>query len=93
MYRRGTGDSLLLVSVYVDDLVITGADTEEIDYFKQQMTKLFRMSDLGKLSFYLGTEVHQEDDRITLCQAAYARRLLERAGLADCNPCSTPMEG
>ena len=93
MYRRGTGDSLLLVSVYVDDLVITGADTEEIDYFKQQMTKLFRMSDLGKLSFYLGTEVHQEDDRIMLCQAAYARRLLERAGLADCNPCSTPMEG
>ena len=57
VYRRSTGDTLLLVRVYVDDLVITGANMEEIDHFKQQMTNLFRMSDLGKLSFYLGIEV------------------------------------
>jgi transposase InsO family protein len=92
VYRRGTGDSLLLVGVYVDDLVITGQDTKEIDHFKQQMTKLFSMSDLGKLSFYLGIEVAQERDRIMLCQAAYAKRLLERTGMTDCNPCTTPME-
>ena len=92
VYRRGTGDALLLVGVYVDDLVITGVDTTEIDLFKQQMTKMFRMSDLGKLCFYLGIQVQQERDRITLCQTAYATRLLERAGLKDCNPCSTPME-
>jgi hypothetical protein len=92
VYRRGTCDSLLLVGVYVDDLVITGMDTKEISLFKKQMTELFSMSDLGKLSFYLGIEVTQERDRITLCQAAYAKKLLERTGLTDCNPCTTPME-
>jgi hypothetical protein len=56
------------------------------------MTKTFRMSDLGKLTYYLGIEVRQERDRITLCQTAYAKWLLERAGLSDCNPCATPME-
>jgi hypothetical protein len=92
VYRRGTGNTLLLMGVYVDDLIVTGVDTAEIDRFKQQMTKTFRMSDLGKLTYYLGIEVRQEHDRITLCQAAYAKRLLERAGLTDCNPCATPME-
>jgi hypothetical protein len=32
-----------------------------MDRFKAEMTKLFRMSDLGRLSFYLGMEVQQRD--------------------------------
>ena len=66
MYQRGTGGSLLIVGVYVDVLIITGAAASEIDAFKQQMTRLFRMSDLGRLSYYLGIEVSQERDQIVL---------------------------
>ena len=44
------------------------------------------MSDLGPLSFYLGIEVHQDDFGITLRQTAYAKRVVELAGLTDCNP-------
>ena len=54
---RGSTDSFLLVGVYVDDLVITGTDKKDIAVFKDQMKKLFRMSDLGLLSYYLGIEV------------------------------------
>jgi hypothetical protein len=50
------------------------------------------MSDLGLLSFYLGIEVHQGDSEITLRQIAYAKRVVELAGLTDCNPALTPME-
>jgi hypothetical protein len=91
-YRRGNTDSYLLVGVYVDDLVITGSKTGEIVEFKAQMKKMFKMSDLGLLSYYLGIEVQQRQGEITLSQAAYAGKVLERAGLGDCNPCSTPME-
>jgi hypothetical protein len=56
------------------------------------MSAKSNMSDLGPLSFYLGIEVHQKDDRITLSQAAYGARIVERAGLTRCNPCATPME-
>jgi len=35
VYRRGSGRSLLLVGVYVDDLIICGPDTSEIAKFKQ----------------------------------------------------------
>ena len=43
------------------------------------------MSDLGPLSFYLEIEVHQDDSGITLRQTAYAKRVVELAGLTDCN--------
>lgn len=57
MYKRKTGDDLLLVGVYVDDLIVTGSKDTDIEEFKAQMGKLFSMSDLGLLSYYLGIEV------------------------------------
>jgi hypothetical protein len=36
--------------------------------------------------------VHQGDFGITLRQTAYAKRVVELAGLTDCNPALTPME-
>jgi histone deacetylase 1/2 len=40
----------------------------------------------------MGIEVHQDDSGITLRQTAYAKRVVELAGLTDCNPALTPME-
>lgn len=69
MYRRGSARSVLLVGVYVNDLIITGADAGEVEKFKAAMKQRFDMSDLGLLSFYLGKEVHQDAGSITLRQA------------------------
>ena len=52
--------------MYVDDLIVTGAAQRDIDDFKAVMKKLFRMSDLGLLTYYLGIEVDQQRDAITL---------------------------
>jgi hypothetical protein len=56
VYRRGSGRNVLLVSVYVDDLIITGAEEHKVEVFKVQMKKAFDMSDLSLLCFYLGVE-------------------------------------
>ena len=76
----------------MDDLIITGTDVASIVKFKAQMQKLFKMSDLGLLSYYLGIEVSQADGEITLCQRSYAAKIIEAAGLSSCNSCHTPME-
>ena len=47
------------MGVYVDDLIITGSHPLEIAKFKAGMMKVFKMSDLGLLSYYLGIEVAQ----------------------------------
>jgi hypothetical protein len=46
----------LVVGVYVDDVIITGSSKQGILSFKE-MTKMFKMSDLGMLHYYLGIEV------------------------------------
>jgi hypothetical protein len=73
-------------------LVITDTKDAEVAAFKEEMKANFQMSDLGLLSFYLGIKVHQGDSRIMLRQTAYAKRVVELAGLTDCNPALTPME-
>ena len=50
------------------------------------------MSDLGALSYYLGIEVRQGKEELTLGQSAYPSKLLERSGMAECMRCMTPME-
>ncbi|XP_066361220.1 uncharacterized mitochondrial protein AtMg00810-like [Miscanthus floridulus] len=92
MYTRGKGEGRLIVGVYVDDLIITGGNTDVVGRFKKQMLSTFRMSDLGLLSYYLGLEVTQGAHGITLRQSAYATKILEKAGLAGCNASATPME-
>ena len=65
LYTRRRGKELV-VGVYVDDLIFTGARTEDINSFKREMTARFRMSDLGALSYYLGIEVRQGKEELTL---------------------------
>jgi hypothetical protein len=50
VYRKGAGESMLLVGVYVDDLIICGPTVNNINSFKQQMMQTFSMSDLGLLT-------------------------------------------
>jgi hypothetical protein len=63
-----------------------------VEDFKEEMKKAFLMSDLGLLSFYLGIEVCQDADSITLWQTHYTKKILEMAGMADCKAATTLME-
>lgn len=92
VYARGEASSRLLLGVYVDDLIVTGGNQQEIAKFKGEMMNKFKMSDLGKLTYYLGIKVTQSAGKITLCQSAYARKLLEKAGMLDCTGAHVPME-
>jgi hypothetical protein len=92
VYWRGSGRTVLLIGIYVDDLIVTGAEEEEVLKFKAQMKEKFDMSDLGLLCFYLSVKVRQYTSCITLCQAHYAKRILELGEMASCNPAHTPME-
>jgi hypothetical protein len=82
----------LVVGVYVDDLIITGSDRDNIRSFKEEMASVFKMSDLGLLHYYLGIEVKQSMSSISPNQGAYAMKILERSDMKGCNSCHVPME-
>jgi hypothetical protein len=90
--RSNDGSVQLIVSVYVDDLIITGTTADEIARFKEEMKQQFKMAELGLLTFYLRLEVQQSSADIDLCQAHYVVRIPEAAGMIDCNSTQTRME-
>lgn len=62
-----------MVSLYVDDLLVTGSSKELIDRFKEEMKDVFEMTDLGRMTFFLGMQVHQKENEIFLSQQKYAK--------------------
>uniref|UniRef100_A0A251VAV7 Putative zinc finger, CCHC-type n=1 Tax=Helianthus annuus TaxID=4232 RepID=A0A251VAV7_HELAN len=92
IYKLQGSKTSLIVGVYVDDLIVTGSDDKQVCDFKQKLNKMFDMVDLGKLSYYLGIKVEQKEGEITICQGGYAKKILQSAGLLDCNPSQWPMD-
>lgn len=76
VYLKRSEDELLIIAIYVDDLFVTGSLRKIIDQFKEDMSIKFEMSDLGKLTYYLGIEVVQGDDGIVIKQEGYAKGIL-----------------
>ncbi|KAL0415728.1 UNVERIFIED_CONTAM: Retrovirus-related Pol polyprotein from transposon RE1 [Sesamum latifolium] len=53
LYVKHNGNETLIVSLYVDDLLVTENNTDHIQDFKQEMMKVFEMTDLGFMSYLL----------------------------------------
>ena len=83
---------LSIVLVYVDDLIITGDEKDEIQRTRANLSVRFQMKELGELKHFLGLEVERTDRGIFLGQQKYVRDILQKFGLAGCKPISTPME-
>jgi hypothetical protein len=90
VYMLRTVDSLLLLVLYVDDLLITDCSTSTIAAVKRILHDRFLMTDMGPLHFFLGLEISQDASGIKLSQAKYARYLLERFHMTDCKSSPTP---
>lgn len=90
-YVKGIDTNLILVSVYVDDLLVTGSDERLVEKFKVDMLKLFEMIDLGLMSYFLGMEVKQDRDGFLINQRKYAKEILKNLHMEDCRTPDTSM--
>lgn len=45
-------ETSMYVLIYVDDLIITGSDVKQINDFKSEMKRHFKMKDFGPISYY-----------------------------------------
>ena len=78
--------------VYVDDMVVTGNDSEERKALQEYLSREFEMKDLGPLKYFLGIEVSRSKMGIFLSQRKYTLDLLHETGMSRCQPIDTPME-
>ena len=84
------GQSYLLI--YVDDMLIVASCHKVVKEMKEDLSKVFTMTDLGEASYFLGLEFSRDRGakRIFLHQGGYIAKMLEKYGMADCRPVRTP---
>ncbi|GAU31242.1 hypothetical protein TSUD_149280 [Trifolium subterraneum] len=78
--------------VYVDDIILAGNDLNEIDRIKGILDTHFKIKDLGILKYFLGLEVAQSREGITISQRKYCLDLLHDSGLFGSKPAPTPLD-
>ncbi|XP_012845936.1 PREDICTED: uncharacterized protein LOC105965936 [Erythranthe guttata] len=80
LFTRGSSSQFLALIVYMDDMIIAGPSSIEIQ------------KDLGKLNFFLGIEIARNSTGIVLSQRQYTLKLLEDAGYLGCKLALLPMD-
>lgn len=85
------GDIYLLL--YVDDLLIFGLDSKEINRLKTYLSDKYRMKDMtNNVLNYLGISIEKVDRDIFINQTDYLKSVLDKWGMTDCKGCDTPMD-
>nr|GEZ59521.1 retrovirus-related Pol polyprotein from transposon TNT 1-94 [Tanacetum cinerariifolium] len=90
-FIRRNGNDLLLVQIYVDDIIFAASTPELCDLFSNLMCSKFKMSMMGKISFFLGLQISQSHRGIFINQSKYALESLKKYGFESCDPMDTPM--
>ncbi|KAG2985746.1 hypothetical protein PC121_g22384 [Phytophthora cactorum] len=70
----------MLILVYVYDIMVATNDDEEKKKLFDDLDTAYGIKDQGLLTQYLGIEVAQTDDSVTINQSKYAREILETFG-------------
>lgn len=83
---------IVIVLIYVDDIIVTGNSSTEINNVKLLLNSKFLIKDLGLLKYFLGIEVIRNETGIYLSQRKYCMELLTEFGLSGCKPARTPIE-
>src|SRR6266498_2605339 len=92
VFYKHRGSYITLLAVYVDDIVITGDDVEEIRCLKERLGETFEVKDLGQLRYFLGIEIARSSKGIVLSQRKYILDLLNETGMLGYRTVSTPIK-
>ncbi|MCO5547920.1 hypothetical protein L7F22_001375 [Adiantum nelumboides] len=68
LYVKRRNAVLIMLTLYVDYMLLTGNNENENAAFKDALRKTFEMSDLGLLHYYLGIQFVQSEDGIYMSQ-------------------------
>jgi hypothetical protein len=93
LYVLHEDGKVIWLVVYVDDMLAASNSRVHLDTFKGRLKQRFDLSDLSPARHFLGMHITRDREQrvISVSQKTYLEKILEDAGMSQCNPVSTPM--
>ncbi|GKB37659.1 retrovirus-related pol polyprotein from transposon TNT 1-94 [Tanacetum coccineum] len=91
LFTRKEGKDMLLVQTYVDDIIFASTDLSLCEKISEIMCSKFKMSMMGKMSFFLGLKISQSLKGIFLNLSKCAIKIIKKYGMETSDPVDTPM--
>ena len=63
VYNTRSKDKFVILSLYVDDILIAGKDKECVNDIKAWLSSNFEMKDMGEVSYILGVKISRDHPR------------------------------
>ena len=78
MYIKCSNSHLIILSLYVDDILIAGNDKQLIDVTKKWLSSNFEMKHMGEASYVLGVKILRDHSKhlLGLSQYMYIKKML-----------------
>ena len=93
IYTKCSGGEVFFLGVHVDDIILADQNEARIKEVKDSLSQKFNVKDLGKLHYFLGIQVNQDENgNVSVSQSSYTENVLRKFGMQDCKAASTPVD-
>jgi len=93
VFYAHTPSGFLVLTIHVDDCILTGTSCSAIAEYKSKIHALYPITDLGPIHWLLGIQVtrNRAAHTISLSQTSYVDTILRRFSLSDARSYNCPM--
>lgn len=92
LFTLKNGPMFTTIVVYVDDILVTGDDSIQVQALKHMLDTKFSIKDLKEIKYYLGFEIVRDKHGIFLSQRKFILDLLASANMVDAKPLNIPLD-
>lgn len=94
VYIKTDRHALIIITIYVDDILIFSNNEKLKTEFKTSMMNNFKMKDIGNAKNCVGLTItrNRKEGKIWLDQELYIKDILKRFNMSDCNTISNPLD-
>ena len=92
VYTRFNADCKVIILVWVDDIIVAASDEFVLKSVKSSLCSMFKMRDIGPLSWFLGINFVCKPGEIEMNPSKYIENLLSQFNISECKPRVTPCD-
>ena len=84
-------ESVVYLVIYMDDILVVAALESALTRVNTILAKPYKIKDLDNFEYFLGVKIERKHKKVNLTQYSCTRSVLERYGMFESKPTSTPM--